>query len=117
MGLFEALRRHPRISVLRGQQGRNDLIEALRSVGGLIKPVAMYEKTQHPQFESRLNITLNQSPVALYFSSTDQPARVLTAAQQTAALLASPVFVSHERIATAARELGFQYTQLHNTTQ
>ncbi len=111
MGLLDALQTHPFVAVLRGKQGRNDLIDALRLAGNQLDTVVMYEKTQHPHFVPQLCTALNQSPVALYFSSTDQPMRVLAVAQQAAMLLASPVFVSHGRIATVARKLGFQGIQ------
>jgi uroporphyrinogen-III synthase len=108
MGLDAELSQHANICVLRGKQGRNDLIESLIAHGVSISTVAMYEKKQHPSFAADLNAALKHSPVVLYLSSTDQAARVLAAAQDQAVLLASPLIVSHARIATAARELGFQ---------
>ncbi len=118
MGLLNALStlsQQPRVAVLRGKQGRNDLIHALELSGHPITTVAMYEKIPNPQFTEQF-ITAAQHPlVTLYFTSTDQPARALAAAVQPAKLLASAVLVSHERIAAAARGLGFSDIQLHKT--
>jgi uroporphyrinogen-III synthase len=115
MGLESALRQHNTVCVLRGRQGRNDLIEVLLVAGVSVNAVPVYEKSQHPQFANLLNQALSDKPTALYFSSTDQPARALAAAAKPAALLASSVFVSHARIATAAQAQGFQTVTLVNT--
>ncbi len=117
MGLESVLSEHEHICVLRGKQGRNDLIESLFSRGVSVNTVAVYEKFQNPRFSRELYIAMNARPVALYLSSTDQPGRIFAAAQSLvkfkveqnlSKLLDSPVLVSHARIATAARELGFQ---------
>ena len=113
MGLLSALSQHGRVAVLRGKQGRNDLIEALRAIQINVQTVAIYKKQQHPRFGDDLTKALAQVPVALYLSSTDQPARVLAAAVDKATLLASPLIVSHERIARAALALGFQTVEVH----
>jgi uroporphyrinogen-III synthase len=112
MGLVTELSQYTDLSVVRGKQGRNDLIETLKTLGLAISTVAIYEKNQHNLFVQNLNTSLNQASLALYLSSTDQPARILDAAQDKIKLLASPLFVSHQRIAAAARELGFQTVTL-----
>jgi uroporphyrinogen-III synthase len=114
MGLDLELRQHANICVLRGKLGRNDLIESLTAHGVSVSTVAVYEKKQHPQFATDLNAALNHSPVALYLSSTDQAARVLAVVQDPATLLASPLIVSHKRIATAAHDLGFKTVVQNN---
>jgi uroporphyrinogen-III synthase len=113
MGLESVLRQHPNICVLRGKQGRNELIEALLGTGVSVSTVAMYEKTQHPRFPNDLNAALGAGLVALYLTSTDQPERVLNAALDKITLLASQIYVSHERIATVARALGFHSVKLN----
>ncbi len=115
MGLFAHLKSHPKVSMLRGQQGRQDLIQALTRAGVMTHTVAVYHKSEHPQFGLRLNRALHASPVALYLSSTDQAGRLYSAALDTRALLASPVFASHERIAMAARTIGFESVTLMPT--
>jgi uroporphyrinogen-III synthase len=102
------------VCVLRGKQGRNDLIEALRQANVAVSPVAMYDKVEHPQFVADLNTALDSGSVAFYLSSTDQPARVLAAAIDSTKLLVSPMIVSHERIALAAQALGFQSITLNS---
>jgi uroporphyrinogen-III synthase len=114
MGLESALRQHSNVCVLRGKQGRNDLIEALRQANVAVSPVAMYDKVEHPQFVADLNTALDSGSVAFYLSSTDQPARVLAAAIDSTKLLVSPMIVSHERIALAAQALGFQSITLNS---
>jgi uroporphyrinogen-III synthase len=117
MGLENELRHHSSICVLRSKQGRNDLIETLSAQGVTVRTVTIYEKFQNPTFERELYIAMNNRAVALYLSSTDQVRRILAASQDLAKftieknqtkLLASPLIVSHKRIATAAIELGFQ---------
>ena len=107
MGLLKPLLAHQNIAVLRGKRGRNELIEALQGTGKTLHTVAVYDKTDHPQFAQQLNAALAHCPVAVYFSSTDQPSRVLAAAQQASILLCSPVLVSHARVEAAALALGF----------
>jgi Uroporphyrinogen-III synthase HemD len=107
MGLLAVLRQHSTVCVLRGQQGRNDLIEHLRAAGVFVSTVAVYAKSPHPLFVQALNATLAQPPHALCFTSADQPARVLAACADATRCLASPVFASHPRIIQAAQALGF----------
>ncbi len=114
MGLLDDLLKHPIICMLRGKHGRNDLIEALRSENITVLTVPMYEKTQHAHFVSELNKAINTKPVALYLSSTDQASRILANTQNKSTLLASPIWVSHERIATAAQALGFTRIQQYD---
>ncbi len=113
MGLLAALSQYSSVTVLRGKEGRNDLFEALRAKKINVHTVPIYEKQQHHRLSDDLNAALNQTPIALYMSSTDQPFRLLAVAIDKKALLHSPILVSHERIAVAARALGFQKVELH----
>jgi uroporphyrinogen-III synthase len=99
--------------VLRGNQGRNDLIEVLRQASIAVSAVAMYDKIQHPMFAQDLNAALDRGSVALYLSSTDQAARLLATASDKATLLACPLIASHVRIADAALALGYQTVTLN----
>ncbi len=114
MGLESALRQHSSVSVMRGKEGRNDLIEALRRAHVPVSTVAMYDKVQHSHFVEALNMAFSQGTVALYLSSTDQAERMLVAAIDKSKLLTSTLFASHERIALAAHKLGFSAVTLHN---
>jgi uroporphyrinogen-III synthase len=116
MGLESALRQHSSVCVLRGKQGRNDLIEVLRQADVLVSTVAMYDKVEHPQFAQNLNASLDHGTVALYLSSTDQAARLLATAFNKAKLLASPLLASHVRIADAALALGYQTVTLNQNS-
>jgi uroporphyrinogen-III synthase len=115
MGLLTALLKPQKVCILRGQEGRNDLIQALVRGGVEVNTVAVYEKTEHAQFSGNLNTALTQSALALYFSSADQPERVLQAVSNSQILCACPVLVAHERIAVAAQRLGFQYVRVQET--
>jgi uroporphyrinogen-III synthase len=116
MGLESALSQHSSVSVLRGKEGRNDLIESLRRVGVLVTTSAMYDKVEHPQFAQNLNVSLDRGTVALYLSSTDQTARLLATASNKAKLLACPLIASHVRIADAALALGYQTVTLNQNS-
>jgi uroporphyrinogen-III synthase len=113
MGLESALRQHSSVCVLRGKQGRNDLIEVLRQANVAVSTVVMYDKIQHPMFAQDLNAALDRGSVALYLSSTDQAARLLASASNKAKLLACPLIASHVRIADAALALGYQTVTLN----
>jgi uroporphyrinogen-III synthase len=113
MGLQAALSQHTSVCVLRGKDGRNDLIQALQQASVSVSTVAIYQKMAHPQLHEKLNAALASGPVTLYLSSTDQPARLLAAAIDPGALRACPVIVSHSRIKTAALALGFKTVTLH----
>jgi uroporphyrinogen-III synthase len=113
MGLEPMLRKHSSVCVLRGNQGRNDLIEVLRQASIAVSAVAMYDKIQHPMFAQDLNAALDRGSVALYLSSTDQAARLLATASDKATLLACPLIASHVRIADAALALGYQTVTLN----
>jgi uroporphyrinogen-III synthase len=108
MGLESTLRKHSSVCVLRGQQGRNDLIEALVPAGVRVSTVAVYDKVQHVMFAKDLNAVLARGNAALYLSSTDQAARLLAVAIDKHQLLACLLIVSHARVASAAQDLGFK---------
>jgi uroporphyrinogen-III synthase len=117
MGLESLLRHHSSVCVLRGNQGRNDLIETLQHASVPVSTVAMYDKVQHPQFAIHLNRALSQTAVAIYLSSTDQAARLLAVARNQHKLLTSPLLVSHRRIADAAKALGFKQFTLNQMSE
>jgi uroporphyrinogen-III synthase len=120
MGLFHALNRYASITVVRANQGRNDLIHNLTANGVQVNVLTAYHKqdlTQTDLFKQRLNAihSINKT-MALYFTSTDQVPRVLktlsninTACQQTALFNDSLVLASHPRIQNAAHQLGFRH--------
>ena len=108
MGVFDALRRYNSVALVRGQTGRADLSNALTAVGVLVNPVAVYQKEASNGFAAQLATAHAQAvPLALCFTSTDQPARVLAKSNNKAELLKAPFWALHPRIAAQARALGF----------
>ncbi len=109
---------HEHIAILRGNTGRNDLIEALRQQAIDITVVPAYRKqdlTHTAAFIQPLHDALNtKKTVALCFTSTDQPSRILAVCvpDMMAYVFNCPVWVTHERIFQAALKAGFKTVYL-----
>jgi uroporphyrinogen-III synthase len=114
MGLFDALKPRKKIAILRGNTGRNELIERLREQAVIVDVVAAYHKqdlTHSIAFTRSLSSSLIQpTPVALCFTSTDQPQRLLNVCdtELIERLKNCPTLVSHTRIQQAALSLNFK---------
>lgn len=109
MGLYEALRHYPHVSIVRAQTGREDLPRALGACGVEVSPIAIYKKRVRPEFASELNAALERSShkVCLCFTSSEQVRYVLAACDVPLSLLSLQVWVSHARVAVAAQVAGF----------
>jgi uroporphyrinogen-III synthase len=121
MGLFNHLSCYSNITVVRANQGRNDLINHLKALNIKVNILIAYHKydlTQTESFQKKIHSIHNTTqPIALYFTSTDQVLRVLNSVsniEQTehqtflsALLKNSLVLVSHQRIKETAIKLNF----------
>ncbi len=96
-----------RIVIFRGNGGRELLGDTLRARGAEVEYAACYERSRPQQDPAVLQqgvdaITVTSSEaLAVLWEMLDAPAR--------ATLGGVPLFASHERIATAARELGWRH--------
>lgn len=119
MGLFTYLKAYPHIIIVRGNQGRNDLINHLKALSITITILVAYDKqnlTHSQSFTDTLRHAFSMPTlIALYFTSTDQVLRILNCISniQTVynlpdiAIKHSLVLTSHHRIKAKALELGF----------
>lgn len=98
------------ILIFRGDQGRELLGDTLRVRGARVEYAGCYQrgKPQHP-----LSLLLDSQPDILTISSSEALDNLwqMATASEREKLQALPLFVLHERIALAARELGW-----HNIT-
>lgn len=104
-------------ALIRGEGGRDFLAKTLRSRGAQVDEVEAYRRSLHPGALDRLAAWLRngQDPAAntLIISSSESLQRVMAKADPAivAALTTQHLLVSHERIAEAARRLGFKHVQ------
>lgn len=97
-----------RVVIFRGDSGRELLGDTLKARGADVEYVTCYQrsKAQHD-----VNALLAASPDAVTVSSSEALHHLWEMLNATGRerLAAIPLFVSHERIAAAARELGWQH--------
>lgn len=98
------------ILIFRGDHGRELLGETLQARGAHVAYASCYQRGKPAQPLSRL---LQMQPDALTLSSSEALANLwqMAGTAERSKLLEIPLFVLHERIALAARELGW-----HNIT-
>lgn len=104
------------VALIRGEGGRDFLAQTLRARGARVDEAAVYRRALHLDALAALQAWVGQCVAGqglLVISSSESLQRVISAASPglSAALQAYPMLVPHERIAAAARQLGFQ--QIH----
>ena len=115
MGLFEPLKKYRRVSVLRAQTGRPDLLQALKKHGAAVASIKVYEKLPNPLFKDQLNQALKQSPAcALFFTSTEQVKLLLPTCEEVDRIRTCSVFAAYPRIAESLIGFGFKFIYLHD---
>ncbi len=121
MGLFNCLNGYPNITVVRANQGRNDLINRLKALNIKVNILVAYHKydlTKTESFQKKIHSVYEiKQAIALYFTSTDQVSRLLSSVSNigqneaqtflSALLKNSLVLVSHQRIKETAIKLNF----------
>jgi uroporphyrinogen-III synthase len=121
MGLFNHLSCYSNITVVRANQGRNDLINHLKALNIKVNILVAYHKydlTHTESFQKKIRLVYRiKQPIALYFTSTDQVSRLLSSVSNigqnehqtflSALLKNSLVLVSHQRIKETAIKLNF----------
>lgn len=121
MGLFNHLSCYSNITIVRANQGRNDLINHLKALNIKVNILVAYHKydlTHTESFQKKIHLVYGvKQPIALYFTSTDQVLRLLSSVSNieqnetqtflSALLKNSLVLVSHQRIKETAIKLNF----------
>ncbi len=103
--------RGARVSIVRGDGGREWLADTLRDAGAEVTYLTAYRRTA-PVFDTRLVLLLNEAladPAAhlWFFSSSEAVDNLAAAAPAATAWNRSHAFATHPRIAERARGLGF----------
>lgn len=99
--------RNRKIVIFRGETGRELLGDTLKSRGAIIEYAACYHRHKSPHNAAAL---LGARPDVLTVSSSEALSNLaeMLSATDRAQLNALPLFVSHERIAAAAHQMGWQ---------
>jgi len=100
--------RNKKIVIFRGETGRELLGDTLKSRGALVEYATCYHRHKSPHNAAAL---IGAKPDVLTVSSSEALNNLaeMLCATDRAQLSALPLFVSHERIAAAAHQLGWQY--------
>jgi uroporphyrinogen-III synthase len=95
------------VVIFRGDQGRELLGDTLKLRGATVEYASCYQRSKPKQ---NIDSLLAQKPDVLSVSSSESLNYLtqMLASSNRSAALAFPLFVSHHRIALAARDLGWQ---------
>lgn len=98
---------HKRIVIFRGESGRELLADTLKSRGAIVEYAACYQRIKIAQ---DISILLAANPDVLTISSSEALHHLQDSLDSSnkERIMTMPLFVSHQRIATAAQQFGWR---------